>query len=118
MTRQTYLNDGENRREITIGPERTIQNHSSKSLSTNPEHTRTYTNIRTTGKHVVICRRYSTCHTYNSHIIRAYSLHRWALAYTHRYKSERATDSDVDKNNSHGEHLKKRRMFIMGNINQ
>ena len=34
--RQNYLNDGGNRRKTTIGPERIIQNHSSKSLSTIP----------------------------------------------------------------------------------
>ena len=47
------------------------------------------------------------CHAHNPRIIRAYSLNRWALDYKHRYKSKQAIDSDVDKNNSHDEHLKK-----------
>ena len=44
-------------------------------------------------------------HTYTSHTTQLYSLQRWALVYTHRCKSKRATDFDVNNNNSHGEHL-------------
>ena len=39
------------------------------------------------------------------HITQLYSLHRRALVYMHRCKSKRATDFDVNKNNSHGEHF-------------
>ena len=53
MSRQTYLNDGGSRQKTTIEPERAIQNRSSKSHSANPEHTKTYSNMRTTGKHVL-----------------------------------------------------------------
>ena len=37
------------------------ENHS-QQIPNIHEHTQTYTNIRTTGKHVLICRHYSTCH--------------------------------------------------------
>ena len=48
------------------------------------------------------------------------AMHTPRISHNHTvYKSKRATDLDVDKNNSHGEHfLKKKRMFIMGNIHQ
>ena len=47
-------------------------------------------------------------HTYTPHITQSYSLHRWALVYTHRCKLKRAIDFTVNRNNSHSEHLKKK----------
>ena len=55
-------------------------------------------------------------YAYTRHITQPYSLHRWALVYTHRYKSKRATDFDVDKNDSYGEHLKKKKKCSLWEI--